>query len=111
MAYDSGSVSDIANRLRGFSRCFVRARMARSPDEVFSWQRSMFAEFVPWILALALFSFAPIRPWLKARGGSSVVALLDAGVCCRGAVRRLCLGELPVTPRSARTFGQRTRAL
>src|SRR5467141_1796459 len=34
----------------------------------------------------------------KSRGGSSVVTLLNAGVCCGGAVRRLCLGELPVTP-------------
>jgi hypothetical protein len=36
------------------------------PNEVFSWATFDVAEFVPWILALALFSFAPIRPWLKA---------------------------------------------
>ena len=39
------------------------------PDEVFSWAAFDVAEFVPWILALALFSLAPIRPWLKAAVG------------------------------------------
>ena len=42
------------------------------PDEVFSWAAFDVAEFVPWILALALFSFTPVRPWLKA-----VVAVLS----------------------------------
>jgi len=42
------------------------------PDEVFSWAAFDVAEFVPWILALALFSFTSIRPWLKA-----VVAVLS----------------------------------
>ena len=36
------------------------------PDEVFSWAAFDVAEFVPWILALSLFSFTSIRPWLKA---------------------------------------------
>ncbi|TMH23935.1 MAG: hypothetical protein E6H61_04915 [Betaproteobacteria bacterium] len=36
------------------------------PNEVFSWAAFDVAEFVPWILALALFSFTSIRPWLKA---------------------------------------------
>ena len=36
------------------------------PDEVFSWAAFDVAEFVPWILALALLSLASIRPWLKA---------------------------------------------
>ena len=36
------------------------------PDEVFSWAAFDVAEFIPWILALALFSFTSIRPWLKA---------------------------------------------
>jgi len=35
------------------------------PNEVFSWAAFDVAEFVPWILTLALFSFASIRPWLK----------------------------------------------
>ena len=42
------------------------------PDEVFSWATFDVAEFVPWILALALFSFTSVRPWLKA-----VVAVLS----------------------------------
>jgi hypothetical protein len=42
------------------------------PDEVFSWAAVDVAEFVPWILGLALFSFTSIRPWLKA-----VVAVLS----------------------------------
>src|SRR3989475_1226032 len=36
------------------------------PDEVFSWAAFDVAEFVPWILALALFSLTSVRPWLKA---------------------------------------------
>jgi hypothetical protein len=36
------------------------------PDEVFSWAAFDVAEFIPWILALALLSLASIRPWLKA---------------------------------------------
>ena len=36
------------------------------PNEVFSWAAFDVAEFVPWILALALFSFTSVRPWLKA---------------------------------------------
>ena len=36
------------------------------PNEVFSWTTFDVAEFVPWILALALFSLTSIRPWLKA---------------------------------------------
>jgi len=36
------------------------------PDEVFSWAVFDVAEFVPWILALALLSLTSIRPWLKA---------------------------------------------
>ena len=36
-----------------------------SPDEVFSWAAFDVAEFVPWILGLALFSFTSVRPWLK----------------------------------------------
>jgi len=36
------------------------------PNEVFSWAAFDVAEFVPWILALALFSLTSIRPWLKA---------------------------------------------
>ena len=42
------------------------------PDEVFSWATFDVAEFVPWILGLALFSSTSIRPWLKA-----VVAVLS----------------------------------
>jgi hypothetical protein len=42
------------------------------PDAVFSWAAFDVAEFVPWILGLALFSFTSIRPWLKA-----VVAVLS----------------------------------
>jgi len=37
-----------------------------SPNEVFSWTTFDVAEFIPWILALALFSLTSIRPWLKA---------------------------------------------
>jgi hypothetical protein len=36
-----------------------------SPDEVFTWGAFDIAEFVPWILGLALFSFTSVRPWLK----------------------------------------------
>ena len=36
------------------------------PDEVFSWAAFDVAEFVPWILTLALLPLASIRPWLKA---------------------------------------------
>ena len=36
------------------------------PDEVFSWAAFDVAEFVPWILTLALFSLTSVRPWLKA---------------------------------------------
>ncbi len=36
------------------------------PNEVFSWAAFDVAEFVPWILALALLSLTSIRPWLKA---------------------------------------------
>ncbi len=36
------------------------------PNEVFSWAAFDVAEFVPWILALALFSLTSVRPWLKA---------------------------------------------
>ena len=36
-----------------------------SPNEVFSWAAFDVAEFVPWILGLALFSFTSVRPWLK----------------------------------------------
>jgi hypothetical protein len=36
-----------------------------SPDDVFSWAAFDAAEFVPWILGLALFSFTSVRPWLK----------------------------------------------
>jgi len=35
------------------------------PDEVFSWTAFDVAEFVPWILTLALLPLASIRPWLK----------------------------------------------
>jgi len=42
------------------------------PNEVFSWATFDVAEFVPWILGLAMFSFTSIRPWLKA-----VVAVLS----------------------------------
>jgi len=35
------------------------------PNEVFSWAAFDVAEFVPWILALALFSLTSVRPWLK----------------------------------------------
>lgn len=42
------------------------------PDEVFSWAAFDVAEFVPWILMLALLSLTSIRPWLKA-----VVAVLS----------------------------------
>ena len=42
------------------------------PDEVFSWTAFDVAEFIPWILALALFSLASIHPGLKA-----VVAVLS----------------------------------
>ena len=35
------------------------------PDEVFTWGAFDVAEFVPWILGLALFSFASVRPWLR----------------------------------------------
>jgi len=37
-----------------------------NPNEVYTWAAFDVAEFVPWILALALFSFTSIRPWLKA---------------------------------------------
>jgi len=36
-----------------------------SPNEVFSWAAFDVAEFVPWILGLALFSFTSVPPWLK----------------------------------------------
>ena len=36
------------------------------PSQVFSWATFDVAEFIPWILGLALFSFSSIRPWLKA---------------------------------------------
>ena len=36
------------------------------PDEAFSWAAFDVAEFVPWILAVALLSSTSIRPWLKA---------------------------------------------
>ena len=36
-----------------------------SPDEVFTWGAFDVAEFVPWILGLALFSFTSVPPWLK----------------------------------------------
>ncbi len=36
------------------------------PDEVFSWAAFDVAEFVPWVLTLALLPLASIRPWLKA---------------------------------------------
>src|SRR5712664_4189757 len=36
-----------------------------SPDEVFTWGAFDVAEFVPWILGLALFSFTSVRPWLR----------------------------------------------
>jgi len=36
------------------------------PDEVFSWAAFDVAEFVPWILTLALLPLASIGPWLKA---------------------------------------------
>jgi hypothetical protein len=36
------------------------------PDEVFSWAAFDVAEFVPWILTLAMLSLTSIRPWLKA---------------------------------------------
>ncbi len=36
-----------------------------SPTEVFSWAAFDVAEFIPWILGLALFSFTSVRPWLK----------------------------------------------
>ena len=35
------------------------------PNEVFTWGAFDVAEFVPWILGLALFSFTSVRPWLK----------------------------------------------
>ncbi len=35
------------------------------PNEVFTWAAFDVAEFVPWILALALFSLTSVRPWLK----------------------------------------------
>ena len=35
------------------------------PSEVLSWTTFDVAEFVPWILGLALFSLSSIRPWLK----------------------------------------------
>jgi hypothetical protein len=35
------------------------------PEEVLSWAAFDVAEFVPWILTLALFSLASLRPWLK----------------------------------------------
>jgi len=36
-----------------------------SPTEVFSWAAFDVAEFVPWILGLALFSLTSVPPWLK----------------------------------------------
>ena len=36
------------------------------PDQVFSWAAFDVAEFVPWILALTLFSCTSTHPWLKA---------------------------------------------
>src|SRR6266850_5093715 len=38
-----------------------------SPDEVFTWGAFDVAEFVPWILGLALFSFTSVPPWLRSR--------------------------------------------
>jgi hypothetical protein len=43
-----------------------------NPNEVYTWAAFDVAEFVPWILALALLSLTSIRPWLKA-----VVAVLS----------------------------------
>ena len=37
-----------------------------SPSQVFSWATFDIAEFVPWILGIALFSLSSIRLWLKA---------------------------------------------
>ena len=37
-----------------------------NPNEVYTWAAFDVAEFVPWILALALLSLTSIRPWLKA---------------------------------------------
>ena len=36
------------------------------PDEVFSWTAFDVAEFVPWILTLALLPLVSMGPWLKA---------------------------------------------
>ena len=36
------------------------------PSQVLSWATFDVAEFVPWILGLALFSLSSVRPWLKA---------------------------------------------
>jgi len=62
------------------------------PDEVFSWAAFDVAEFVPWILALSLFSFTSIRPWLKAAVAVLSVPYSMLAFAAGGALRRVCLG-------------------
>jgi len=77
-----------------------------NPDEVFFVGSGLdVAEFVPACLALALFSFAPIRPLAKGRGGSSVVCLTRCGAFAAGELFGGCALGIACTPAQREPLG------
>jgi hypothetical protein len=97
VAYDSGSVCDFARRLRDFSRCFVRARLARLPKSGVFVGNVRSRRVCPVDLGARAVFVLFYSAVAKGCGCRSVGTLLNAGVCGGRAVRRVCHGELLVT--------------